>query len=257
MDDRVPPHTLPSPYSETVSTEFRPPKGFWTLSLALGSGRQWPSTTKRYSWRPGRRLRSPFHRPLPNGTKGVVSGFHPLKVPATYTCLAAGSVSSSATRAGRGDSGFGAAGCGNTGATECVGAGFAGSGATAWTLTNSFFLFLVDFIINIEPVWPRFRSKLSPDGASVSNAHAAHAPNVGCTPNCSENCCYGRWGQVEQPRTAVAILSWWPRSCCHALIFPDRRTPGFLTRAQAGLLFACGMTKAGVAMIVACADPWR
>ncbi len=38
-----------SNYSETTKTEFLPPNGFWTLSLALGSGTHWPSTTKRYS----------------------------------------------------------------------------------------------------------------------------------------------------------------------------------------------------------------
>jgi hypothetical protein len=116
---------------------------------------------------------------------------------------------------------------------------------------------LVVFIINIETTWPRFRSKLLPDRASVSNVRAAHAPELGCTPDCSGNCPHGGRGQGEQPRTAVAILPCWPRSCRHELICPDLRTPGILTRAQAGLLSACRMTRVGVATIVACADPGR
>src|SRR5215471_1780979 len=50
-------------YSATISTEFLPPYGFCVVSLALGSGTHWPSTTKRYSCRPGGTANSPFQRP--------------------------------------------------------------------------------------------------------------------------------------------------------------------------------------------------
>lgn len=186
----MPPPTLPGPYSETVSTEFRPPKGFWTLSLALGSGSHLPSTTKRYSCLPGPRLRSPFHRPLPSGANGVVSGFHPLKEPATYTCLAAGSTSWRATRAAWRDSAFALTGCATAGAAGFMGAagfagtGFAGTGATASTLTDTFFLCLVIFIININNslASDSFKTSVEPCD-SLSNARAAHAPDLGCSLN--------------------------------------------------------------------------
>src|SRR6266700_2538339 len=84
-------------YSETINTELVPPKGFATLSLALGSGNHWPSTTKRYSCRPGFTFRSPFQRPLPREINGVFSGFHSLNDPATATLFASGLTSSSDT----------------------------------------------------------------------------------------------------------------------------------------------------------------
>lgn len=80
-----------------VTTEFLPPNGFSTLSLARGSGCQLPSTTKRYSWRPGLRLTSRIHLPSRVRSSGVWSGFQPLKLPARNTVLASGLMSSNAT----------------------------------------------------------------------------------------------------------------------------------------------------------------
>jgi hypothetical protein len=110
---------------------LRPPKGFATLSRALGSGTHSPSTTKRYSCRPGARERLPVQRPLPERAKGVFSGFHPLKEPATKTVLASGLTSSNETRAARGGSGRTAAGAGIEGLTGAgAGGGVAGLAAS-------------------------------------------------------------------------------------------------------------------------------
>lgn len=55
-----------------MSTEFLPPKGFSTVSGAFGSGIHCPSTTKRYSCRPGFTARSPTQRPSPACNRGVI-----------------------------------------------------------------------------------------------------------------------------------------------------------------------------------------
>src|SRR5215467_6956475 len=79
-------------YAETTRTELRPPNGFWTLSLAFGSGNHWPSTTNRYSCRPVIPVRSPIH--LPSLARVSGAGCHPLNEPATETDLASGLTSS-------------------------------------------------------------------------------------------------------------------------------------------------------------------
>src|SRR6266568_5243906 len=85
-------------WAETRRTEFLPPKGLATLSFAFGSGSHCPSTTNRYSYRPGFTVRSPTHRPLPRGASGVFSGCHSLKEPATQTRFAPGLTNSRETR---------------------------------------------------------------------------------------------------------------------------------------------------------------
>ena len=149
---------FPLIYSETIRTEFLPPNGFSTVSLAFGSGSHWPSTTNRYSCRPGFMLRSPTQRPLPRSVSGVVSGFHPLKDPATNTCLAPGLTNSNEIRLiGRGGleatgsilggsvlMGFG------LGATNFIGSAFCGSAFCDSILigfTAEFFGFFVVLII--------------------------------------------------------------------------------------------------------------
>jgi hypothetical protein len=79
---------------------------------------------------------------------------------------------------------MGAAGC--KGAARCAGAGFAGSGATAPTLTDTFFLLFVSFIINIKNslASDSFKTFFEPCD-SLSNARAAHAPDLGCSLNSS------------------------------------------------------------------------
>jgi hypothetical protein len=126
------PNFSPRPQAETLRTEFLPPNGFWTLSLAFGSGNHCPSTTKRYSCRPGLIFRSPTHRPFPTRLKGVRSGFHSLNEPATYTVLASGLTNSSDTL------------------PAFVVSGRAGAGTTAFAkslLTTALFDFLVVLII--------------------------------------------------------------------------------------------------------------
>src|ERR1035437_1262713 len=127
----------PSPlhYSDTIRTEFLPPNGFATLSLAFGSGSHWPSTTNRYSCRPGATLRSPAQRPLPAAASGVCSGCQLLNEPATNTWLAAGFTSSRTTRGGGGGSAF-------------TVTGFAASAGAGAAFTNAFFVFFVFFIIS-------------------------------------------------------------------------------------------------------------
>src|SRR5271165_6431197 len=51
----------------TVITEFMPPNGLATSSLASGSGIHLPSTTKQYSYVPGAKAVSFTQRPPPEG----------------------------------------------------------------------------------------------------------------------------------------------------------------------------------------------
>jgi hypothetical protein len=81
----------------TISTELNPPYGFRTVSFAFGSGTHWPSTTNRYSCRPGLTLKAPTHFPPGTGSRGVFPGSHPLNEPATETDFASGFVNSSNT----------------------------------------------------------------------------------------------------------------------------------------------------------------
>ena len=164
----VPPSSQPH-YSATVRTEFLPPNGFSTLSLAFGSGSHWPSTTKRYSWRPGPTLRRPAHRPLPAGASGVCSGCQLLNEPATNTCFAAGFTNSRTIRGGGGAAAFTATGfTGSAGGASTVFAarlttcstilgsgaaaaftttGFTASAGAASTFANPFFDFFAFFIM--------------------------------------------------------------------------------------------------------------
>jgi hypothetical protein len=133
-------------YSETTSTEFLPPKGFCTLSFAAGSGSHCPSTTKRYSCRPGFTARSPAHFPSPRRASGVCSGFHSLNEPATKTCLASGLISSNETRFALGDGAFGA---------TAIPAGVA---AAALFTVVLFVFFLLVLIVTIKTTLSRKRS---------------------------------------------------------------------------------------------------
>src|SRR5260370_12582548 len=141
-------------YAEATRTEFLPPKGFWTVSLALGSGSHWPSTTNMYSWRPEIPVTSPTHLPLPASVSGVLAGFHPLNEPATQTDLAPGFSNWSGTRLTAGGSGLTGTGLGGSdlvtgagtgsalswiglGVSVLTGAGLGGSGLTTAALTGS------------------------------------------------------------------------------------------------------------------------
>src|SRR6266404_663758 len=141
-------------YAEATRTEFLPPKGFWTVSLALGSGSHWPSTTNMYSWRPEMPVNSPTHLPLPASLSGVLAGFQPLNEPATQTDLAPGFSNWSGTRFTPGDSGLTGTGLAGSdlitgagtgsalswiglAASVLTGAGLGGSGLTTAALTGS------------------------------------------------------------------------------------------------------------------------
>src|SRR5512136_608768 len=89
--------SLATPLPSTFSTEFSPPNGLGFVSLASGSGIHSPSATIRYSYTPGRKVSSFIQRPSPNPTIGVASGRQSLKVPATQTAAAVGSVYSMRT----------------------------------------------------------------------------------------------------------------------------------------------------------------
>ena len=80
-----------SPAPKT-NTALRVPKGFGTNVRAKGSSVQFPSTTKRYSYRPGLRCKSTFHwpHPVPKRSIGVAEGCQPLKEPAMLTSFASG-----------------------------------------------------------------------------------------------------------------------------------------------------------------------
>ena len=74
----------------TMRTELKLPWELATRCDAWGSSLHWPSTTKRYSYRPARRLKWATHFPSPLLFSGVASGCQSLKLPATCTFLAAG-----------------------------------------------------------------------------------------------------------------------------------------------------------------------
>src|SRR5262249_13815905 len=83
----LPPLALfnPAVQAGITNAEFLPPNGLETVSLALGSGNQAPSTTNRYSYRPGPTVRSLTHLPFASAVIGVLSGHHALKEPAIAT----------------------------------------------------------------------------------------------------------------------------------------------------------------------------
>src|ERR1017187_5564190 len=81
----------------TFRTEFLPPNGLGTVSLASGSGIHWPSTTRQYSYVPGSKAVSFSQRPPPAGCRVLASGCQWLKVPATQTVVAVGWVNSKRT----------------------------------------------------------------------------------------------------------------------------------------------------------------
>src|ERR1035437_4125006 len=74
----------------TWRTEFLPPNGLGTVSLASGSGIHWPSTTRQYSYVPGSNAVSFSQRPPPAGCRVLASGCQWLKVPAMQTVVAVG-----------------------------------------------------------------------------------------------------------------------------------------------------------------------
>src|ERR1017187_9402150 len=81
----------------TFRTEFLPPNGLGTVSLASGSGIHWPSTTRQYSYVPGSKAVSFSQRPPPAGCRVLLSGCQWLKVPATQTVVAVGWMNSKRT----------------------------------------------------------------------------------------------------------------------------------------------------------------
>ncbi len=72
----------------TKSTELFPPYGLGAWSGADGSVTHAPSTTSRYSYRPGGSASSFIHWPFSRRSIGVTPGRHSLKVPATHTACA-------------------------------------------------------------------------------------------------------------------------------------------------------------------------
>jgi hypothetical protein len=79
-------------FDSTFTTELSPPNGLGFASLASGSAFHSPSATIRYSYTPGGKVNSFIQRPSPSATIGVASGRQSLKVPATQTAVALGSV---------------------------------------------------------------------------------------------------------------------------------------------------------------------
>ena len=78
----------------TTSTAFAVPKTFGISSVAAGSSTHSPSTTKRYSWRPGSSGSSFAHMPSFNRIIGVTLGCQSLNEPAMQALCAVGCVSS-------------------------------------------------------------------------------------------------------------------------------------------------------------------
>jgi hypothetical protein len=74
----------------TMRTELKLPWELATRCTAWGSSLHRPSTTKRYSYWPARRLKRATHFPSPVFFSGVASGRQSLKLPATCTSLASG-----------------------------------------------------------------------------------------------------------------------------------------------------------------------
>ena len=86
-----PRNSQPFPFrSVTLRTEFNPPNGLATVSLARGSGIHSPSTTNRYSYVPGGKAKALIQRPAPSEIMGAAPGRQSLKVPATEIAAAVG-----------------------------------------------------------------------------------------------------------------------------------------------------------------------